>query len=60
LLFEDVEVDEYLEIGRMCMDDDMPRNSESQMISLLVKRLKKNTPKLKVLFTWADGMMGKP
>jgi hypothetical protein len=42
------------------MDEDMPRNSESQMISLLIKRLRKNIPKLKVLFTWADGMMGKP
>lgn len=60
LLFEDVNVDEYLEIWRMCMDEDMPRNSESQMISLLIKRLRKNIPKLKVLFTWADGMMGKP
>lgn len=59
LLFDNVGVNEYLEIGRMCMVEEMPRNSESQMISCLIKRLKKNYP-IKVLFTWADWMMGKP
>lgn len=41
------------------MTDDMPRNSESQMISQLIKWLKVNQPQIKVLFTWADGMVGK-
>ena len=43
----------------MCMTEDMSRNSESQMISQLVKWIKENIPELKVLFTWADGMVGK-
>ena len=41
------------------MLDEMPRNSESQMLSACVKWLKKNEPECKILFTWADGMLGK-
>ena len=41
------------------MTDEMPKNSESQMISQLIKWVKKNIPDLKILFTWADGMLGK-
>ena len=43
----------------MCMTEEMPRNSESQMLSQLVKWIQRNIPELKVLFTWADGMVGK-
>lgn len=58
-IFPSLDTKDYLEIGRMCMTEEMPRNSESQMISQLVKWLKDNHPELKVLFTWADGMLGK-
>ena len=58
-LFPNMETSDYLEIGRMCMTDDMPRNSESQMLSKLIKWVKANLPNVKVLFTWADGMLGK-
>ena len=58
-LFPSLFPKDYLEIGRMCMTDDMPRNSESQMLSHLVKWIKANLPDVKVLFTWADGMLGK-
>lgn len=58
-MFPSLDTKDYLEIGRMCMTDDMPRNSESQMISHLVKWIKRNIPELKILFTWADGMLGK-
>lgn len=37
----------------------MPSNSESQMLSQHVKWMKINLPEIKVLFTWADGMVGK-
>ena len=57
-LFPQLTSKDYYEIGRMCMTDDMPRNSESQMLSQLVKWLRANTD-IKVLFTWADGMLGK-
>ncbi|HBI7084864.1 TPA: hypothetical protein K8M77_000335 [Clostridium perfringens] len=58
-LFPSLDTKDYFEIGRMCMTEDMPRNSESQMLSQMVKWLKVNKPKLKVIFTWADGMLGK-
>ena len=58
-LFPSLTTKDYLEIGRMCMCDDMPKNSETQMLSQLVKWIKKNLPEIKVLFTWADGMLGK-
>lgn len=59
-LFPSLGTDDYYEIGRMCMTDDMPRNSESQMLSAAVKWIRLNEPSVKVLFTWADGIMGKP
>lgn len=58
-LFPSLDTKDYFEIGRMCMTNEMPRNSESQMLSALKKWLKINYPQLKVLFTWADGMLGK-
>ncbi len=58
-IFPSLNTQDYLEIGRMCMTEEMPRNSESQMISQLVKWLKKHHPEIKILFTWADGMVGK-
>ena len=58
-IFPSLETKDYYEIGRMCMTEEMPRNSESQMISQLILWIKQNCPEIKVLFTWADGMMGK-
>ncbi len=58
-LFPTLETKDYFEIGRMVMIEEMERNSESQMLSQLVKFLKVNFPELKVLFTWSDGMLGK-
>ena len=51
--------DWYYEIGKMCMKPEMLRTSESQMISGVVKWIKENT-NAKFLYTWADGIMGKP
>lgn len=59
-LFPSLGTEDYYEIGRMCMTDDMPRNSESQMLSAVIKWIRVNEPSVKVLFTWADGIMGKP
>lgn len=59
-LFPNLETKDYYEIGRMCMTEDMPKNSESQMLSQLISYIKENYPEIKVLFTWADGMVGKP
>lgn len=58
-MFPSLDTKDYLEIGRMCMTEDMPKNSESQMISQLIRWMKINLPEIKILFTWADGMLGK-
>lgn len=58
-LFPDLKSEDYYEIGKMCMDDKMPRNSESQMLSSVIRWMKKNLPEKKFLYTWADGIVGK-
>lgn len=58
-IFPNLETKDYFEIGRMCMTNDMPKNSESQMLSKLTTFIRKNFPQIKILFTWADGMLGK-
>lgn len=58
-IFPSLDTLDYFEIGRMCMTEDMPRNSESQMLRALIKWIKLNKPNVKILFTWADGMLGK-
>jgi hypothetical protein len=58
-LFPKLVSQDYYEIGKMCMDDKMPRNSESQMISSVVRWIKNNLPEKKFLYTWADGIVGK-
>jgi hypothetical protein len=59
-LFPGLGTESYYEIGKMCMHPDMPRNSESQMLSSVIKWMKQNTPEKLFLYTWADGIMGKP
>ena len=59
-LFDGLDTKDYYEIGKMCMKPEMPKNSESQMISAVVKWMKVNTPERQFLYTWADGIMGKP
>lgn len=59
-LFPSLRTKDYLEIGKMCMLEEMPKNSESQFLSSAIEWLKKNDPAPKILFTWADGILGKP
>lgn len=58
-MFPGLESKDYYEIGKMCMTDEMPKNSESQMLSATVKWLKQNKPECLFLYTMADGIMGK-
>ena len=58
-LFPTLKSEDYYEIGKMCMDDKMPKNSESQMLSRVISWMKKNLPEKKFLYTWADGIVGK-
>ena len=58
-LFPDLVTNDYYEIGKMCMDETYPTNSETQMLSAVVKWMKVNCPDKKFLYTWADGIVGK-
>tara|TARA_E500000075_G_scaffold83271_1_gene75029 strand:- start:503 stop:1297 length:795 start_codon:yes stop_codon:yes gene_type:complete len=58
-MFTGLESKHYYEIGKMCMTDDMPANSESQMLSHTIRWLKTHYPELLFLYTMADGIMGK-
>lgn len=59
-LFPDLVTKDYFEIGKMCMLEEMPKNTESQFLSSVVSWIKKNEPSVKLLFTWSDGILGKP
>jgi hypothetical protein len=59
-MFPELTTSHYYEIGKMCMDEKMPRNSETQMMSATIKWMKQNTPDIWYLYTWADGIVGKP
>lgn len=58
-LFPEYDTKDYYEIGKMCMADYMPRNSETQMLKAVVKWTKLNCPAVQLLYTMADGIVGK-
>jgi len=59
-IFPSLGVKDYLEIGKLCLSDNCPRNTESYFISRIIKIIKKFCPDVKILFSWADGIIGKP
>jgi hypothetical protein len=48
----------YCEFDRMWLSDDLPKFSESQVISLLLSYLKQVYPKIKFVITYADESVG--
>ena len=50
--------DNYCEFDRMWLSDDLPKFSESRVISLLLKYLKNNHKNIKFVITYADGSVG--
>jgi len=50
--------DNYCEFDRMWLSDELPKNSESQVISLLLSYLKQVYPFIKFVITYADGSVG--
>ena len=59
-LFPSLSTKDYLEIGKLCLNDDLPKNSESYFLTRTIKLVKAAMPNVKIIYTWADGMMGKP
>ena len=45
---------EFIEINRLAFDEQLPKNSESRAISIVIKLLKKNAPHLKWVISFAD------
>ncbi len=58
-LFPSLSTRDYYEIGKLCLDDKMPRNSETQFLSSCFSYVKAHSPQTKLIFTWSDGMLGK-
>lgn len=46
---------EYLELNRMAFDEYLPKYSESRVISICIKLIKKNAPHIKWILSYADG-----
>lgn len=46
---------EFVELNRMAFDDYLPRNSESYCIGKTLRMIKKNTPQVKWVISFADG-----
>jgi len=59
-LFPSLSKIDYYEIGKLCMDERMPKNSESRFMSACINHIKINYPSIKLIYTWADGVLGKP
>lgn len=53
------EMNEYLELNRMWLNDVAPRNSESKAISYSIKYIKRKYPKVKWIQSFADERCGK-
>ena len=58
-MFPTLTTTDYLEVGRLCLLDELPKNSESNFMSRVFKMLEQETT-IKVIFSWSDGIMGKP
>ncbi len=59
-LFPSLGVEDYLELNRLCVLDSMPRNTESQYLRLMARHIREHYPGIKLLYSWADGLRGKP
>jgi hypothetical protein len=59
-LFPSLNTADYWELCRLCCRDDLPRNTESQLLAGCVEWFRKKQPQKVLLYTWADGIRGKP
>ena len=54
-LVEGSDRNDFLEINRMALAEWMPRNSESRVIAMAIRYLKKHHPRIKWIVSFADG-----
>ena len=55
---KEITADNYCEFDRMWLSDELPKNSESQVIALLLHYLKHVYPRIKFVITYADESAG--
>ena len=67
IMFPGLTTEHYFEIGKLCVSEKMPKNTESNFLSKIIKEIKRpnspiriENPDLKILYSWADGILGKP
>lgn len=58
-LFPSLGTADYLELGKFCLKD-RPEQFESQALAAMHRWVKRNKPEVKLVFSWADGILGKP
>ncbi len=51
---------DYYEIGKLCLGEWLPRNAESHFLRRAMRLVREVQPGLKLIWTWADGILGKP
>jgi len=54
-LIEGTRWNEFIELNRMAFDNYLPKNSESRVIAITLKLIKKNAPHIKWVVSFADG-----
>lgn len=54
-LVENTDWNGMLELNRMAFDQFLPKNSESRVISVCIKLIKRNAPQIKWILSFADG-----
>jgi len=59
-LFPSLGTADYRELNRLCLRDECPRNSESWFLARCAEWFRVHQPGIKLLFSWADGIRGKP
>jgi hypothetical protein len=59
-LFPSLDVGDYLELNRLCVLDEMPRNTESRFLGMMAGYIAERLTHVRLLYSWADGLRGKP
>lgn len=54
-LVENTSWNEFIELNRMAFDEYLPKNSESRCLSVAIRLIRKNTPYIKWIISFADG-----
>ena len=54
-LVENTLWNEFLELNRLAFDDYLPQNAESRCLSIVLKMIKRNSPHIKWILSYADG-----